>query len=50
MLQLVLFLLQRKDVIGCLAEVRNEAFKITLGLGDFLGTYDSGLRGPCDGS
>ncbi len=36
-LQLVLFLLQRKDLIGYLAEVRNEIFNITLGLGYFLG-------------
>ena len=30
-------LLQRKDLIGYVAEVRNEIFKITLGLGIFLG-------------
>ena len=49
-LQFVLFLLQLKDVIGYLAEVRNEIFDIALGLGYFLGTYDPRLRGHCDGS
>ena len=43
-LPFVLFLLQRKDLIGYIAEVRIAASKITLGLGYFLGTHDTSLR------
>jgi hypothetical protein len=49
--QLVLFLLQRKNLIGYLAEVRHATFKIILGLGDFWGTSsDPSVRSNCDGS
>jgi hypothetical protein len=37
-------LLQRKDLIGYVAEVKNEIFNITLGLGDLFGSCDSGTR------